>query len=197
MRELLDALGVDTRDPTFATTPRTTARAYAEILLAGMREDPLAALGRGFPVGARGRGVVVAAHLPLLFVCPHHLMPARGEAHVAFLPNERVPGLSRIGRLVDALSRRLVLQEELAGDITEALVRGLSVRAAAVVLEAEHTCVAIEDHARREARFFTRSSVGPAELVARLDRDLDLAVRAPKGSRPRGGRSRRPTAGQR
>lgn len=172
VRELLEALGFDSEDPALATSPARVTEAFADALTAGYATAPVDALGEGFPVQADHP--VVATDIPLLFVCPHHLMPARGLAHVAFLPAGRVPGLSRLTRLVDAVGRRLVLQEDIAPDIVGALSDGLGVQAAVARIEAVHTCVAIEDFARRDAVFVTEASQGPAALVA------DLAARLPR-----------------
>lgn len=176
VRELLAALGVDVDDPQLATTPRTVVRAFSEVLLAGYRTTPAAALGRGFPVV--NDGPLVATRIPLMFVCPHHLMPAHGEVHVALLPRGRVPGLARIAKLADALAHRLVLQEDLALGIVRALEAQFDVAAAVAIVDASHTCVAVEDYARRGTTFRTRASVGPAALAASLEREIDVTLRA-------------------
>lgn len=183
MRALLDALGFDPQDPALATTPARVAEAYGLRLTAGYEADPEVVLGAGFPV--QPSNPVVARDIPLLFVCPHHLLPARGVVHLAFLPRERVPGLSRITALVDTLGRRLVLQEDLTQALAETLKAGLDVQAAVAVVEATHGCVAAEDFARRDAVFRTQAAVGPARLVARLSQQLDASLgRSEVGSTP-------------
>ncbi|MCA9554802.1 MAG: GTP cyclohydrolase I [Myxococcales bacterium] len=182
VRDLLEALGFDPRDPALATTPSRVAEAFARGLTAGYEADPQAVLGAGFPV--QHPNPVVALGIPLLFVCPHHLMPARGVVHLAFLPKDRVPGLSRITALVDALGRRLVLQEDLTQHLAETLMKGIGARAAVAVVEATHTCVAAEDLARRDAVFRTQATVGPKAAVAELVRQVEAGL-ASGGAAPR------------
>lgn len=166
VRDLLHALGFDESDPALGTSPARVTEAFSRVLTSGYDTDPIEALGSGFPVA--NSNPVVAQNIPLLFVCPHHLMPAQGYVQIAFVPKARVPGLSRLTRLVDTLGRRLVLQEDLAQDIVDTLKAGLDVTAALVRIDARHTCVALEDFARRDAVFVTRASVGSARLVSSL-----------------------------
>ena len=170
IREFLDALGFDVDDPALSTSSARVTEAYTEILTAGYATTPIEALGSGFPV--EDPGPVSALSVPILFVCPHHLLPAQGRAHVAFLPRHRVPGLSRVTRLLDVLGRRLVLQEDLTRQVVDALVEGLDVVGAVCVIEARHGCVAVEDFARRDAVFRTRAAVGDAETIASLDAEI-------------------------
>lgn len=195
IRDLLDALGLDVDDPALATTPKTASRAFAEVLLAGYRSTPGAALGRGFPV--ESDAALVATRIPLMFVCPHHLMPAHGEAHVALVPNGRVPGLARIARLIDTLAHRLVLQEDLTAGIVRALAETFDVQAAVAILDARHTCVAVEDYARRGSTFRTRAAVGPRALATSLESEINASLAAPwptptsaQRSAPRSSKSR-------
>lgn len=164
--DLLVALGFAADDPALATTPERRSEALIEALTVGYETTPEEALGRGFPTS--GDGPVVATDIPILFVCPHHLTVARGTAHVGFVPNERVPGLARVARLLDVLGRRLVLQEDLTDDIAEALFTSLDAKASVAIVEATHNCVAIDDLARRDTVFTTRASRGPDELVASM-----------------------------
>ncbi len=174
VRDLFFALGFDPDDPALATSPARVTDAYSKVLTSGYDVKPVEALGSGFPID--NPNPVVAQDIPLLFVCPHHLMPAQGFVHIAFIPNERVPGLSRLTRLVDTLGRRLVLQEDLTQDIVDTLKEALDVKAALVRVHARHTCVALEDFARRDAVFVTRASVGPARLVSSLASQIDDRV---------------------
>lgn len=176
VRDLLSALGLDPNHPALATTPARTAEAFAHILTAGYATDPSEALGGGFPTVRAG--TVVVTRIPALFVCPHHLMPARAEIHLAFWPSKRVPGLSRLTRLVDALGRRLVLQEDLGVWLVDALVENLDVEAAVAIIEAQHTCVFIEDLARRDTIVRTRATRGPEARIAVLQSEIDATLSA-------------------
>lgn len=170
IHDFLDALGFDPDDPALATSPARVVEAYLDILTRGYETTPEDALGEGFPVP--DSGPVSALAVPLQFVCPHHLLPAQGIAHVAFQPGERVPGLSRVTRMIDVLGHRLVLQEDLTRQIAEVLVRGLDATAAVCVIEARHGCVAVEDFARRDTVFMTRAAEGAPDIIASLDAEI-------------------------
>lgn len=88
-------------------------------------------------------GIVIVKDIPFTSVCEHHLIPFVGYAHVGYLPNGKVVGLSKIARLVNAYSRRLQIQERLTQQVTEELQERLQPRGVAVVVEAEHMCMAI------------------------------------------------------
>ncbi len=174
VRDLLEALGFDPDDPALSSTPARVTEAYAKVLTAGYETAPGTALGAGFPIA--NHNPVLALDIPLLFVCPHHLMPAQGFVSIGFVPDGRVPGLSRLTRLVDALGRRLVLQEDLTQDIVDALSDQLQVTAAVAEVHARHTCVALEDFARREAVFVTRASLGADDLVSSLSSQISARL---------------------
>lgn len=174
VRALLAALGFDPAEPALATTPERVTEAFIDALTCGYDEDPVEALGRGFPTSATGP--VIATSIPLLFVCPHHLTPARGVAHLGFVPTGRAPGLSRITRLVDVLSRRLVLQEDLTEQLAATLFEALEAKAAIAIVQARHGCVALEDFARRDTTFVTRAERGDAQAVLSLAHAIDARL---------------------
>jgi GTP cyclohydrolase IA len=176
VRALLEALGLDPKDAALADTPERTASAFLDVLAAGYATTPEKALGRGFPVSSPDP--VVAVHLPLMFLCPHHLLPAHGVVHLAFTPKDRVPGLARLARMVDVLAHRLVLQEDLGRRIVEALADHLEVEAAVAIIEARHTCVAVEDFARRDTVFRTSAAHGSKSAVASLKNEIDASLRS-------------------
>jgi GTP cyclohydrolase I len=93
-------------------------------------------------------------------VCVHHLLPFTGLAHVAYLPAERLAGLSKLGRLVDAHARRLSVQEDLTRRIADSLERVLVPRGAVVVLEAEHTCMTVRGVRKEGSRCVTWAAAG-------------------------------------
>jgi GTP cyclohydrolase I len=177
VRELLLALDLDPDDPDLAGTPARVARAWAETLVGGYREDPRAALGDGFANSGPTPVTVTVPRIPFLAVCPHHLLPLIGEAHVAFRPKDRVPGFGRLAKLIDTLAHRLVLQEELTGAIAEALESAIDAAAVVVVLEARHSCVAVTDPARQSVVFRTRADRGPAEITLLLAAELESSLK--------------------
>ena len=147
----LAALGADPEAPHLKATPRRVADAWADELLAGEGAD-VASLLETFDAPASGADeAVVVAGIHYVSVCPHHLLPYQGTAHVAYLPDRKVVGFSRIVRLVETLGARLVIQEDHAREIAEALVTHLGARGAGVVLEAKQMCMAVRGVRQHDA----------------------------------------------
>ncbi|HVI58246.1 MAG TPA: GTP cyclohydrolase I [Luteimonas sp.] len=120
-------------------TPARVVRAYEE-WFGGYALDPARILGRTFePAGYDD--IVLLRDIPLRSTCEHHMAPIRGVAHVAYLPRERVVGISKLARLVDAYARRLQIQERLTAEIADTLDRVLRPRGVAVVIRATHDCI--------------------------------------------------------
>ena len=135
---MLAAIGEDPEREGLGDTPRRVADAY-EFLFAGLDEDPTRHLDVGFREDHRE--MVLIRDIPFASICEHHLMPFVGRAHVGYIPNGSVVGLSKLVRVVEGYSRRLQLQERLTAQIVEALHRGLGTRGAIVVVEADHLCM--------------------------------------------------------
>jgi GTP cyclohydrolase I len=142
VRELLIACGEDPDREGLRETPARVARAYQE-MFAGLFVDPDAVLERTFDEGHDE--LVLVKDIPMYSQCEHHLVPFHGMAHVGYIPNAagRVAGLSKLARLVDLYARRPQVQERLTSQIADALVRRLQPRAAIVVIEAQHLCMAM------------------------------------------------------
>jgi GTP cyclohydrolase IA len=142
VRELLEAIGEDPSREGLRDTPRRVAAMYSEIL-SGMEEDPRGHLEVVFDEGHDE--IVIARGIPLYSVCEHHLMPFHGQAHVAYLPNEKgqICGLSKLHRLVQGFARRPQVQERLTTMIADALEEALDPAGVFVVIEAEHLCVSM------------------------------------------------------
>ncbi|MDQ4127703.1 MAG: GTP cyclohydrolase I FolE [Actinomycetota bacterium] len=138
VREILAAIGEDPEREGLRDTPRRVAGAY-EFLFAGLGEDPVRHLDLGFE--ENHREMVLIRDIPLYSICEHHLLPFIGKAHVGYIPNERVAGLSKLARVVEGYSRRPQLQERLTAQIADALHKELETRGAIVVVEADHLCM--------------------------------------------------------
>jgi GTP cyclohydrolase I len=138
IQEILVAMGEDPDREGLRDTPRRVADAY-EFLFAGLGEDPVRHLGVGFQEDHRE--MVLVRDIPLYSMCEHHLLPFVGKAHVGYIPNERVVGLSKLVRVVEAYARRPQLQERLTKQIVEVLHKELGARGAIVVVEADHLCM--------------------------------------------------------
>lgn len=121
-------------------TPARVVRAYEE-WFGGYALDVRQILGRTFDP-ADYDDLVLLRDIPLQSVCEHHMAPIRGVAHVAYLPGDRVVGISKLARLVDAYARRLQIQERLTAEIADTLEKVLRPRGVAVVIQATHACIA-------------------------------------------------------
>lgn len=140
VREILIAVGEDPDREGLLKTPNRVARAYKE-LMAGLWEDPKAHLKTVFH--ERYDEVVMLRDIEFHSLCEHHLLPFTGRAHVAYLPDGKVVGLSKLARLVEGYARRPQVQERLTTQIADALMEELAPQGAACVLEASHTCMTI------------------------------------------------------
>jgi GTP cyclohydrolase I len=144
---------------------------WAHELLDGYAADAGEILGEPV-VGEVDPDVVVVAGLRFHAMCPHHLFPYRGVAHVAYLPAGKLVGFGRLGKLVECFAHRLTLQERITHQIAEALMEHLGARGAGVVLEAEQMCLALPGDKHDASRVTTSVFLGEAaarpELRARL-----------------------------
>ncbi|MBX3183902.1 MAG: GTP cyclohydrolase I [Polyangiaceae bacterium] len=171
--EFLSALGHDpSREPELEGTPERVARAFAEELLAGAAVD-LGALVRESLSAALTISVrqpVVVKGLRVVTVCPHHLMPALGEASVAYLPGEHLIGIGAVARVVRAAAARLTLQEQIGPEVLGALVEHAQVELAACRITLRHSCLSargarehaaeVETWCVRGGRSMPRASIG-------------------------------------
>ena len=138
--------------------PGKTAEAWCDHLLAGYGQDPQLALQ---PTWEQEGGELVAMRgVAFVSVCAHHLLPFFGVAHVGYVPDGRLAGLSRIEMLIDCLARRLQVQETLGVEIATALMAGVGASGAACILEAEHLCVFARGRRQRGALAQTLSWQG-------------------------------------
>ena len=169
--------------PDLAGTPDRVAEAWLEDLLDGYRQDPAAILAEAMP--ARGKDLVAVTGIDFHSMCPHHLLPSRGVAHVAYVPGGKVVGFGQLARLVDCFAHRLVLEEDLARQVAEALVRELGARGAACLLDAEQTCLSVRGEQRRAARAHAQCFLGALDADAPLQRRfLALVGEASRKRRP-------------
>jgi GTP cyclohydrolase I len=140
VREILLAVGEDPDREGLLKTPNRVARAYGE-LMAGLSDDPRRHLKTVFH--ERYDEVVLLRDIEFHSLCEHHLLPFTGRAHVAYLPDGKVVGLSKLARLVEGYARRPQVQERLTTQIADAVMDELSPIGAACVVEAVHTCMTI------------------------------------------------------
>ena len=138
VRLLLEAIGEDPDREGLKETPDRVARMYEEIFGQG-EEEPRVSLSKQFD--EQHHEVVLVKDIPFFSMCEHHLMPFFGKAHVAYIPNGHVVGLSKLARVVESFARRPQLQERLTSQIAEIINEELKPEGVAVVCEAVHTCM--------------------------------------------------------
>src|SRR3954463_7522449 len=153
-RELLLALGYDLDDESVRETPRRLAETYAELL------TPRPFNPTTFPNDEGYDELVVARGIPFHSLCEHHLLPFHGVAHVAYLPGERIVGLSKLGRVVESFARRLQVQERMTVQIADWVEEYLEPRGVGVVLEAEHLCMSLRGVQKAGTRTTTSALLG-------------------------------------
>lgn len=135
---LLEGIGEDAEREGLLETPDRIARMYSEIF-SGMEEDAGEHLSKVFTVD--NNELVLEKDIVFYSMCEHHLMPFYGVAHVAYIPNGKVVGLSKLARTVEVYAKRLQIQERMTGQIADAIMKELKPQGAMVVLEAEHMCM--------------------------------------------------------
>lgn len=179
----LCACGLDpTTEPDLRQTPDRVVKLWRNEFLAGYRMDPAAILGD--PVlGEADPDVVVVGGLRFHAMCPHHLLPYRGIAHVAYIPAGKLVGFGRLAELVDCFTKRLTLQERATYQIAEALHGNLGAKGAGCVIEAEQMCLALPGEKHDASGVVTSAFVG--EMQQRPDLKARLLEAAKLGGRAR------------
>lgn len=140
-KKVLEILGEDPSREGLEKTPRRMARAM-QFLTQGYHIDPLAVINSA-KFKEEYRQIVLVKDIELYSMCEHHVLPFYGKAHVAYIPNGFITGLSKVARVVDAFSRRLQVQERLTVQIRDCIQEGLNPLGVAVVIEAQHMCMQI------------------------------------------------------
>lgn len=142
VRTLLRYIGDNPDREGLKDTPRRVVKSYAE-LYGGYQNDPEEVLGRTFEEVAGYDDIVLVKDIPFFSHCEHHMVPIIGKAHVAYLPDGRVLGLSKIARTIDIFARRLQTQETMTAQIANAIDEILQPKGVAVLIEADHMCMAM------------------------------------------------------
>nr|WP_254624579.1 GTP cyclohydrolase I FolE [Burkholderia diffusa] len=155
---LLKASGIEIDASHTGRTAQRVCELWQKRLLDGYDVDPAEALGMGFD--DHRKDMVIIRSIAVHGVCPHHLLPFRGVAHVAYLPGGRLHGFGRIARMIDAISHRFTYQEWITNEIATALVNYGKARGAACMIEAEQLCLLMGENRRGDERVITQSFVG-------------------------------------
>ncbi len=154
---LLEGIGEDVTREGLVDTPNRVARMYGEICR-GIDEDPSQHLSKTFAV--QSNEIVLEKDITFYSTCEHHLMPFYGKVHIAYLPDGRVAGLSKLARTVEVYARRLQIQEQMTIQIAEAVMEHLKPQGVMVMVEAEHMCMTMRGVAKTGSRTVTTAARG-------------------------------------
>ncbi len=157
VREILEAIGEDPDRDGLRNTPNRIARMFEEVLC-GNNEDPSKHLDTVFDEDHTE--LVILKEIPFYSMCEHHMLPFMGKAHVAYLPNGHIVGLSKLARVVESFARRLQVQERLTSQIADLLMKKLDPRGVAVLIEATHTCMTMRGVQKQGAVMVTSAIRG-------------------------------------
>ena len=176
VRLLLEGIGEDVDREGLRETPDRIARMCAEIY-GGLYEDPGEHLKKQFTV--ERNDMVIEKDITFYSTCEHHLLPFYGKAHIGYIPDGKVAGLSKLARTVDVFARRPQIQEKMTRDIANALEKHLKPRGVIVMLEAEHTCMTMRGIKKPGSRTVTIVELGAFEDNMELqNRFLDMVRNA-------------------
>jgi len=176
VREILLAVGEDPDREGLVRTPERVARMYAE-LFEGLEKDPAMHLETTFT--EKYDELVVLRDIPFNSTCEHHLMPFEGKAHIAYLPDGRVVGISKLARVVDGFAHRPQVQERLSSQIADLLMDSLKAKGVAVVLEATHACMTCRGIKKSGSVMITSSVRGRCKADARTRSEVMSLLHKP------------------
>ena len=174
VRLLLEGIGEDVNREGLIDTPDRIARMYEEIY-GGMEEDAATHLSRTFTVDSSE--MVVEKDITFYSTCEHHFMPFYGKAHIAYIPDGKVVGLSKLARTVEVYAKRPQIQEQLTAQIADALMEYLKPQGAMVMLEAEHMCMTMRGVKKPGSKTVTFVTRGVFDRDERLQRQFFELVR--------------------
>lgn len=157
-RAMIAHLGEDPQRAGLAETPKRFAKAM-RFLTGGYESEPQEVVGDGI-FEAEGDGAVLVRNVEFYSLCEHHLLPFFGRVHVAYLPGDRIIGLSKIPRIVDLYARRLQVQERITEQVADALVNLLEPKGVLVIAEARHLCMAMRGVEKQHSATATRALRG-------------------------------------
>lgn len=171
VRNLIIWIGDDPDREGLVDTPDRVLRSYEDFFW-GYKEDPEAILERTFEEVAGYNDIVLVKDIRLESHCEHHMVPIIGKAHVAYIPNERVVGISKLARVVDIYAKRLQTQETLTAQIGTVIEKVLKPKGVAVLVDAEHQCMSTRGVRKPEAKTVTRHISGLFQDDTALRMDL-------------------------
>jgi GTP cyclohydrolase I len=164
-RNLLEAVGEDVHREGLVRTPVRAAKAF-DFLTNGYRQD-LEKIVNNAIFSSDASEIILVKDIELYSMCEHHLLPFIGRAHVAYIPNGKVIGLSKVARIVDVFARRLQIQEQLTVQIADALMKTLHPSGVGVVVEAKHLCMMMRGVEKQNSVMKTSCLLGSFKEDAR------------------------------
>lgn len=156
--KMLVSLGIDVKDSNTRETGLRVAKSLREDLLKGYGENPAQILTSWFP--SSNTEMVILKDIEMYSTCSHHLLPFIGKAHIGYIPNGRVIGLSKLARVLEVFARRLQLQEQLTDQVADALIKYLKPAGVMVVIEAKHLCMCARGVGKQNSTMVTSSIRG-------------------------------------
>lgn len=152
IRLVMEALGADLSKKDLTSTPKRVAEMYEEIL-AGQFKDASKELE--IILEQTHDEIILVKDIPIYSICEHHLLPFIGKAHVAYIPDKRITGLSKIARVVDTLAKKLQVQERLTTEVADIIMKKLKPKGVMVIVEAEHLCMTMRGAKKPGAKTVT------------------------------------------
>lgn len=177
IRKLIEAVGEDPDREGLRDSPRRIAAMYREVF-EGLEMDPAAVLSVGFEEGHDE--LVILREIPFHSMCEHHFMPFHGQAHVGYLPDGRIVGLSKIARAVEIFARRPQVQERLTNQVARCIEEVLDARGVGVVIEAEHLCMTARGVRKPGSKMVTSSMRGAFRNDANTRSEFLELIRPPR-----------------
>ncbi|MGH7781172.1 MAG: GTP cyclohydrolase I FolE [Candidatus Binataceae bacterium] len=159
VRTLLRYVGEDPEREGLLRTPQRVVKAY-DFLTAGYQEDPKVAINGALFVEENYQEIILCKNLDFYSLCEHHLLPFMGKAHLAYLPDKRIVGISKLARMVEIYCRRLQVQERLTTQIASTIMEEVEPLGVAVVLEAEHMCMRMRGVRKQNSWVTTSAMLG-------------------------------------
>ena len=169
VRDILKAVGEDVEREGLLETPKRVANMYEE-LFSGLNDDPKQHL-KLFDEKSNDEMVIVK-DIPFSSMCEHHLLPFVGKAHIAYIPNGKVVGISKLARTVEVYARRLQIQEQMTNQIADAIEDCLGAKGVFVMVEAEHMCMSARGIKKPGSKTTTFAAKGVFETDENLRRDI-------------------------
>lgn len=165
VRLILEGIGEDCQRQGLEETPERVARMYEEIF-SGYADDAAIHLSKTFC--AENNEMVVEKDITFYSCCEHHILPFFGKAHIAYIPNGKVVGISKLARCVEVFAKRLQIQEQMTAQIAQAIMNELAPKGVIVAVEAEHTCMTMRGVKKPGSKTFTYCCKGEFETNAEL-----------------------------